>query len=263
MTKATKGAGAGSPPTAASDPDVSNEEWAKEIARREAELRPTESEFGPCTAPMPAAPVNAFGKRPAAPRRGVVVNKDKIDARKAINMGRRSAGGTDMDGAALLLKAVADPASGVRIELPGGTTLENAKPNMVKGVFVTEDGAEHQFEDCRISFWKWAKWLPENGYKGFPSGTAAWRDSVSADPTPVPPNQVITDRIATPNAKRAPFNPYLYPHRGKALRYYRTTSCRSAAERRKWQIFQMPVAKAGVCCTCVPRGFPQLRRTDG
>ncbi len=57
--------------------------------------------------------------------------------------------------------------------------------------------------------------------------------------------------------------PYLYPHRGKALRHYRTTSCRSAAERRKWQIFQMPVAKAGVCCTCVPRGFPQLRRTDG
>ena len=59
------------------------------------------------------------------------------------------------------------------------------------------------------------------------------------------------------------FSAYLYPHRGKALRYYRTTSCRSAAERRKWQIFQMPVAKAGVCCTCVPRGFPQLRRTDG
>ncbi len=77
---------------------------------------------------------------------------------------------------------------------------------------------------------------------------------------------LVQDNLNTPRRSsscRTTSTPYLYPHRGKALRYYRTTSCRSAAERRKWQIFQMPVAKAGVCCTCVPRGFPQLRRTDG
>src|ERR1035437_7284710 len=89
-------------------PDLSNEAWQAEIARREGELRPTDEEFGPCKVSTPHR--KPPKKPPVAPRRGVSTNPDKIGARRAIQMGQRASGGTTLDAAVLLLRAASDPA---------------------------------------------------------------------------------------------------------------------------------------------------------
>jgi len=129
--------------------------------------------------------LSACGNR--APRPGVSTNPATVDARVAGKMGQRASGGTTLSAAVLLLRAAADPASTVRIELPDGTVLETAKlsPNRVKGVFIVEGGNAHPFDGIRISFDAWGKWLAANGHIGFRPGTAAWREPVAAEAAPV------------------------------------------------------------------------------
>jgi hypothetical protein len=171
-----------SPPAESLDADVSHEAWQAEGARREATILPTDVEFGPCKLPTPHT--KPPDKRAVAPRLGVSTNPATIDARRVIKMGQRSAGGTDLDATVLLLRAAADPASTLRIECVDRMVLESAKllPDLAKGAFIGERGAEYQFEDTRISFEAWAKWLAANGYVGFRPGTAAWREPVKAEP---------------------------------------------------------------------------------
>jgi hypothetical protein len=167
------------------DPEISDEAWAEEVARREAKLKPTDVEFGPCKVPTPHAKPSDKPPVAPAPRPGVATNPAEINARRAIVMGQRSAGGTRLDAAMLLLRAAADPESSVHIGLGNGTVLEGAKPNVVKGAFIGADGLEHSFEDCCISFENWAKWLAANGRVGFRPGTAAWREGAVAAPAPM------------------------------------------------------------------------------
>lgn len=139
------------------DPDITNDDWAAEIARREGELGPAVVARGPLRV--------TDAKRPAAqPKRPGITAPEFVTFARAIEMVRKSLKVASIDGAALrLVAAIRDPRSAIATRGADGRSMSGSEwvgltPD-VRRLVLANGARELPMRQVMIAYLELVTWL--------------------------------------------------------------------------------------------------------